>query len=44
MSQFLFVEKVCGKFIVKIEFRKNCLNKKNCTFYVVYNFLGAVKL
>jgi len=44
MSQFLFVEKVCGKFIVKIEFRKNCLNKKNCTFYVVYNFWGAVKL
>jgi len=41
---FSFVEKVYDKFIVKMEFRKNCLNKKNCTFYVVYNFWGAVKL
>ena len=38
MSQFLFVEKVYDKFIVKMEFRKNCLNKKTAPFmlYIIF--------
>ena len=35
---FSFVEKVYDKFIVKMEFRKNCLNKKTAPFmlYIIF--------